>query len=565
MRFSQYKYNRPDIKKLETKYNSLLYKFDSAKSPAELERTMTTINNLRNEFFSMSSIASVRNSINTVDKTYKKEKEYFDKINPLFSQVDTRYYQALIKTPHRKTLEKKWGKQLFVLAELAIKVFKPEIVKDLQMENKLSTGYTDLLASAKIKFEGEERNLAQMGPFLVSPDRKMRKKAAQAKYEFFVTNETKLDELYDQLVKVRTTIALKLGYKNFVQLGYDRMCRSDYDAGMVANFRRQVKEYIVPIAQKLKAKQKQRLGLDKLKYYDEGLNFKDGNAKPKGEPEWIINNGRKMYSGLSAETRKFFDFMLKSELMDLVAKKNKAGGGYCTYIPKYKAPFIFSNFNGTSGDIDVLTHEVGHAFQAYCTRDFLVPEYNSPTSEVAEIHSMSMEFFTHPWMEMFFKEDTKKYLFAHLNSAMIFIPYGVTVDEFQHFVYENPDASPVERKKKWREIEKKYLPHRDYDDNKYLANGGFWHQQLHIFKYPFYYIDYTLAQICAFQFWKRSMEDQKLAWADYVKLCKAGGSDSFVKLTELANLISPFKDGCVKSVISTIEKWLDDDKNCKIQ
>lgn len=273
-------------------------------------------------------------------------------------------------------------------------------------------------------------------------------------------------------------------------------------------------------------------------------------------------NGANMYRELSPETDEFFTMMQNNELMDLLSKSGKEGGGYCAYFGKYQAPFIFSNFNGTSGDIDVLTHEVGHAFQAYSSRSLKVPEYAFPTHEAAEIHSMSMEFFAWPWMNLFFEEDADKYRFNHLAGSLEFIPYGVSVDEFQHFVYSHPEATPLERKQAWREIELKYLPHRDYDGNSYLEQGSFWHKQSHIFRTPFYYIDYTLAQLCAFQFWKRSNEDFASAWSDYLRLCQAGGSKSFIELVELAGLISPFEDGCVGSVIGEIESWLDsiDDK-----
>ncbi|TCL49249.1 M3 family oligoendopeptidase [Thermolongibacillus altinsuensis] len=363
-------------------------------------------------------------------------------------------------------------------------------------------------------------------------------------------------------MKVRTNMAKKLGFENFVELGYARLGRTDYNAEMVAKFREQVKEFIVPIAVKLRERQQERIGVDKLKYYDEAFAFKTGNPTPKGDAKWIIENGKKMYQELSPETDEFFRFMIDHELMDLVAKKGKASGGYCTYIENYKAPFIFSNFTGTSSDIDVLTHEAGHAFQVYESRHFEIPEYNWPTLEACEIHSMSMEFFTWPWMELFFKEDTEKYKFNHLSSALLFLPYGVAVDEFQHFVYENPDITPAERKQAWREIEKKYMPTRDYDGNDYLERGGFWQRQSHIYTTAFYYIDYTLAQICAFQFWKRSRENYKEAWNDYVKLCREGGSKPFTELVRVANLISPFEDGCVQSVVGEIECWLNsvDDK-----
>lgn len=557
MKFSDFNYTRPDMKRLEEGFNSLLENFRNAESFEDQNDVMVKINKLRSEFETMAEISSIRHTINTQDDFYEEEKNYFDENMPIYKGLISKYYEAILGSRFKSELEEKWGKQLFTIAELTLKTFSPEIIEDLQLENKLGSEYVKLIASAKIMFEGEERNLSQLGPFMLSTDREMRKKANKAKYDFFTENGEKLDDIYNELVKVRTRIAKKLGYKNFVELGYARMNRADYDAAMVANFRNQVRDYIVPVASKLRERQRERLGLEDLKYYDEKIIFKSGNAKPKGDPQWIVDNGKRMYSELSAETKEFFNFMVEGELMDLVSKKGKAGGGYCTYISEYKSPFIFSNFNGTSGDIDVLTHEAGHAFQAYCSRSFEIPEYNFPTYEACEIHSMSMEFFTWPWMELFFKDETDKYKFAHLSEALLFIPYGVTVDEFQHFVYENPDATPMERKNAWREIERKYLPHRDYEDNKFLEEGGYWQQQMHIYEAPFYYIDYTLAQICAFQFWKKSLENRKEAWGDYLRLCKTGGSKSFLELVEVANLISPFKDGCVESVIGVIEDWLN--------
>ncbi|HEY8364014.1 MAG TPA: M3 family oligoendopeptidase, partial [Haloplasmataceae bacterium] len=388
-------------------------------------------------------------------------------------------------------------------------------------------------------------------------DRNMRKKAQLAITKFMEENESKLDDIYDELVKTRDAMARKLGYKNYVQLGYDRLTRTDYNPQMVANYRKQVYEDLVPLAQKLLKRQAKRLGLDKLKYYDESLKFLSGNAKPKGDEAWMINNAKKMYRELSKETDEFFTYMTEHHLMDLVAKKGKAGGGYCTYISNYKAPFIFSNFNGTSGDVDVLTHEAGHAFQVYTSRCYEVPEYHWPTYEACEIHSMSMEFFTWPWMKLFFEDEEQKYKFSHLSEAILFIPYGVTVDEFQHFVYENPNATKEERKAKWREIEKKYLPHKDYEDNDFYNRGGYWFRQGHIFGTPFYYIDYTLAQVCALQYWVKMQENRATAWESYVDLCKLGGTKPFLELVEAAGLQNPFTDGCIKSVIGPIEEYLN--------
>ncbi|MDT8979081.1 M3 family oligoendopeptidase [Paenibacillus sp. chi10] len=557
MKFSDYTYVRPDAKLIEQQIKQLISSFEAAESFEQQDRIMSDINKLRSEFDTQAQLVSIRHSIDTNDEFYKAEQEYMDEVGPVIQEYITDYYRALVNSKYRAELEAKWGIQLFQLAEKLLKTFSPEIIEDLQLENKLSTEYSQLIASAKVLFEGEERTLAQLTPFELSTDRDMRKRASEAKFGFMSENEAKFDRIYDDLVKVRTKIAKKLGYENYVQLGYDRMCRTDYNAEMVANFRAQVLEHIVPAATKLKERQGNRIGVDQMYYYDESFDFKTGNATPKGDPDWIVQNGAKMYEELSPEMNEFFTFMRENELMDLVSKKGKQSGGYCTFLSEYGAPFIFSNFNGTSGDIDVLTHEAGHAFQVYESRHFEVPEYNWPTYEAAEIHSMSMEFFTWPWMELFFQEDTEKYKFAHLAGALLFIPYGVTVDEFQHFVYSNPEATPAERKAAWRDIEKKYLPHRDYEGNDYLERGGFWQKQGHIYQSPFYYIDYTLAQLCAFQFWKRMNEDWKSAWADYLKLCRAGGSQSFTGLVQVAGLISPFEDGCIASVIGDIENWLN--------
>jgi len=557
MKFDQFTYERPNLEEIKPVFQQLLDKFKSASNVQKQVEAMKELNDIRLNIDTMQNICYIRHSIDTNDEFYKKEQDHIDEMMPEVHGMVTEYYKELVNSPYRKELEEKWGKQLFALAESEMKTFSPDIVTLLQKENKLSSQYTKLMASAKIPFEGEERTLAQMGPFTQSVNRKTRREAAQATVTFFEENQEELDRLFDELVKVRHTIATTLGYKNFVELGYYRMTRTDYTPDMVKVFRDQVKKHIVPLATELKERQEKRIGIDSMKFYDEGFKFTSGNAVPKGSPQWIIDNGKKMYEELSHETKEFFDFMIEHDLMDLEAKKGKAGGGYCTYIANHESPYIFSNFNGTSGDIDVLTHEAGHAFQVYSSRGFDIPEYIWPTYEACEIHSMSMEFFTWPWMNYFFQEDTDKYQFSHLSEALQFLPYGVAVDEFQHFVYENPEASPSERNATWRKIEMEYLPHKDYDHISYLENGGFWQRQSHIYNSPFYYIDYTLAQICAFQFWKKMNLNREEAWNDYVDLCKLGGSLSFTGLVEAAKLDSPFQEGTVEKVIEPIRQWLN--------
>lgn len=557
MKFKDYEYKRPDIEQMEKDFEVLLLQFKEAKSAHEQNDIIEKITNLRNNLETMHTLVSIRHSINTLDEFYMEEQNFMDENSPRYMNMVTKFYKELIKTPFRKELENTWGEQLFNLAQVQIETFSEEIMEELVKENKLSTEYDKLIASAKIQFQGEERNLSQMRPFMESRDRDVRKAATKAYMDFFAANEKEFDRIYDQLVKTRHSMAKKLGYDNYIPMGYKRLSRTDYDASMVKGYRDQVYRDLVPVVEELKDRQRKRLGLSKMYYYDEPLEYLTGNATPKGDSKWIMENGKTMYEQLSHETGKFINFMIDNELLDLEAKKGKRGGGYCTVIADYKAPFIFSNFNGTSGDIDVLTHEAGHAFQTFMSMDFPLPEYKFPTLEACEIHSMSMEFLTWPWMETFFQDEVEKYRFSHLSGAISFIPYGVTVDEFQHEIFQNPDMTPDERKETWRRIERKYLPSKDYEDNDLLNRGGYWFRQGHIFSNPFYYIDYTLAQVCAFQFWIKNREDSKEAWEAYLRLCKAGGSLPFTKLVQLAKLDNPFMDGTIKRVVGPIKEFLD--------
>ena len=563
MKFNEYKYEHLDLEKIKKEFSELIESFEKAENVEGQVNAFDEIIKLRNHIETMQTLVSVRHSIDTNDEFYDKENEYIDEISPILFGFTNDFYKALVNSKFKDELIQKYGKFLFDLAENTLKTFSPEIIPDAQEENRLSSKYSKLIASAKIDFDGKELNLSQMVPYTQSKDRNVRIEAAKKVAQFFSENQDEFDDIYDSLVKVRTRMAQKMGYKNFVEFGYKQLSRLEYDAKMVEGYRKQVLENIVPLHTELRERQGKRLGVDKLKFYDEAIKFNSGNADPHGSPEWILNNGKTMYKELSKETDEFFTFMTENNLLDLLSKKGKMSGGYCTYIPEHKAPFIFANFNGTSHDIDVLTHEAGHAFQVYQSRGFEVPEYLWPSYEACEIHSMSMEFLTWPWMDLFFENDTDKYKFIHLSEALLFIPYGVTVDEFQHWVYENPEATPKERREKWIEIEKKYLPTRDYGEVEELKNGIFWFRQGHIFSSPFYYIDYTLAQVCAFQFWIKSRENREKAWQDYLNLCKLGGSKPFFELMKSANLKNPFEEGTLAFVIPKIKEYLDnvDDMN----
>jgi M3 family oligoendopeptidase len=556
MKFKDFVYERPNIENYVKRFKELLALIGESETAETEIKAIKDLFDLNDEMDTLITLVSIRNSLNTQDEFYEKEQDFFNENVPALQEYEHIFSSKILKSKNRLVLEKEFGSLLFKQAELRQKTFSPEIIPLLQTENKLDTEYSKLIASAKIEFEGGVYNLSKMTPFLQNLDRDIRHRAQLKVSEFFQNNEDTLDRIYDDMVKVRTEIAKKLGYENYIQLGYDRLGRTDYNHEDVANYRKQIYRDVVPLVTELKKRAAKRIGIKDPKSYDLTLSFLSGNPTPKGDRKWQVDIAKNMYEEMSKETAEFFHFMLDQDLLDLDSLPGKAGGGYCTYIPKYRAPFIFANFNGTSHDVDVLTHEAGHAFQVYSSRDNY-PQYRWPTYEAAEIHSMSMEFLAWPWIDGFFKEDADKYKFFHLDSSISFLPYGVTVDEFQHEIYSRPDMTKEERKATWRKIEKKYLPFKDYDDDHFLEKGTYWYRQGHIFGSPFYYIDYTLAQVLAFQYWVKSRENHQEAFKSYLSLCRLGGSKSFVNLIKAVNLDNPFVDGTVRKVIEPIKAYLD--------
>ena len=556
MRFSQMPYERPDIEELKKKAGEIIRAVEEAQNPQQQLDAHKAFTALKKRFLDMSTLASIRNSMNTEDPFYEQEKAFMDENEPLLEEIQSRFYKALVSSPFRAELEKSLGSLLFLNAEMELKAFDPIIIPELQEENKLTTRYQKLMASALLEYDGKILNLSQLTPYMESTSRDIRKGAFIKRTEFFITHRNELDDIYDRLVKVRTSMAKKLGFKDFVELGYIRMGRNSYGPEEVARFRNQVKEHLVPITVKLREEQRKRLGLERLTYIDTPLYFKDGNPRPEGTPEEIFAAGRKMYDMLSPEASEFFRFMLDNELLDVLSRKGKAPGGYMTYIYSYESPFIFANFNGTSGDVDVLTHECGHAFNGYLSRGMELLEYKFPTMEACEVHSMSMEFFTMPWMKLFFGDRTEEYKYMHLSSALLFIPYGCLVDEFQHVIYSNPDMTPKQRKEAWLRLEQEYQPYLDYEGDPFFSKGGTWQRQIHIYTSPFYYIDYCLAQICALQFRSLMARDYKTAWDKYISFSKKAGTMTFVDLLKTSGLKSPFDEGFVEEVASNSLKAL---------
>lgn len=556
-KFEEWPFRVPSLPVFERKVEAIIEELKGAKDAKEALSAYRRMSKLLDKISDDITHIQVLFSLETANKKYEKAMKKINDMVPLINLQSQEFTKAFLASPFRKELEEKLGKHLFTIYEYSLKGFDERVVKEAQKENDLQMKYDAAIASIKIPFRGETYNLPQMGKFLSDVDRKTREEAGKAYYGYLETRKDELEGIYDELVKVRDTMAKKLGYKNYVELGYIRMNRFDYNAEMVRKYREAIREYVTPFANRIFKVQMKRLGIKDPHITDLAVHFKDGNPLPKGTTADKVAAAKKMYDALSPDTSYFFRFMDEHHLMFLDAKPGKQSGGYMTYFPVHKCPIIFSNFNGTSGDVDVLTHEFGHSFQAYMARSIKIPEYRMPTMESCEIDSMSMEFFAEPYMDLFF-DRPERYRYVHLADSISFLPYGVTVDEFQHWVYENPNATPSQRDEKWHELEIKYTPWKvkAEKDCPYMYSGHRWLTQAHIFVNPFYYIDYTLAQVLAFEFFNLDRKNHEKAWKRYLKLCKMGGKYPFCELVRKDGLKVPFDDGVLKNAIAPLKRVL---------
>lgn len=559
MKFSEMQYVRPDLELLKALTDRTVEALKGAKSAQEQMEAYYEFEKAYKTVETMANIAYIRHTIDTRDEFYTQEQDWLDGVMPELEELNQKIGLAVLASPFRKELEEMLSPVLFKTLEVQVRSFKPELIPLMAEENRLTSQYQKLYASARVDFDGKVCTIAMLGPYKLSPDREVRRAAYEAEGSFFDAHREELDELYDKLVKNRTQQAKLMGYENFLPLGYDRMSRISYGPAEVEAFRRQVVQALVPVCRGVKANQARRLDLEGLKLYDDMTSFPDGNAVPMGTADDILAAGLKMYHELSPETAEFIDFMYENELLDVLAREGKAPGGYCTSLPDYDAPFIFSNFNGTAGDVDVLTHEAGHAFAGYRSNKMgYIRALQSPSLESCECHSMSMEFLTQDYHKYFFGEQTAKYEVGHCEDSLCFIPYGCLVDEFQHRVYEDPDMTPRQRNELWASLEKKYRPWIDFEGIPFYGRGAGWQRQTHIYQIPFYYIDYCLAQSVAFQFWMASLADRDDAWKRYLAFADKGGTCTFEELVESAGLQVPYEEGCLAGLGQGIAKWLEE-------
>ena len=550
-------YERPSVEEFRECAMRTRLRLMTSKDMSIAEASLAELQKMLSKFYTSESLSRIRHDQDTSDPFYADELTFFEEADPVVWELTSAVYSSLLHSEIAPLLMERFGKMIFMKAKTYKETISTEVVEELSQEAALQNRYDQILSEAKIDFEGHIYNLSMMQPFLESTNRDERKSASKAVSDYFAGELNTFDEIFDAMVRIRTSIAKKLSYSTFVELGYKRMERYDYTPEMVEELRQNILRYIVPITIEIRRLQKKRLQVDELFYYDLPCLFPKGNPRPAIEMKDYQRCTGELFRALFEKDPSFFDVLGEHGFTDLLTREKKSAGGYCSTLHDYGIPFIFMNANGTFDDISTLVHESGHAYAAIRGVDsspFI--ECQSPTLETCEIHSTALEYLSYPYLEVFFKGNASAFREMHMTDALLFLPYACMVDEFQHRVYRESDMSFSQRHSVWKALEDKYQPFLNYDGDNFYEAGAAWVKKSHIFTSPFYYIDYCIAQIVALQLWDISRKNPQEALIKYDRICSEGGSKPFLEIIATADLQSPFSADVVKRIAYITSEYL---------
>ena len=522
--FKELKYTRPDLDKFTETVKAVRLRLMTAKTIEAADEAISEYEIAISSFDTQYALCQILHDLDTSNEFYNTELEFFDEATARVQELSSAVLSGLLTAPCADSLKVKYGPMIFRKARNQKEIISSEVIDDLTEESKLENEYSQKQSE-------------------------VRREAHIALDKYYMSRKDTYDIIYDNLVKVRTEAARKLGYESFTELGYKRMERYDYTREDVASFRENIKRYIVPLTVQIRKLQKERLGVDQLMFHDLPCLFKEGNPAPVISKDTYEEAAGKFFRKMFGADPSFVDILSGHGYTDLLSRPVKSTGGYCMYLEDYCIPFIFMNGNGTFDDVATVIHEGGHAYAALAGAESSpFVECLSPTLETCEIHSTSMEYMSYPFMNIFYGKQAEQYCELHMTDGLLFLPYGCMVDEFQHIIYDNPNMTPNERHEIWRMLEQTYQPFTEYDveDTPFHALGGAWMKKDHIFTTPFYYIDYCLSQICALELWDESRTDLKVALEKYNTLCQLGGSDTFLNLIKKSGIESPFDVDVIK-------------------
>ncbi len=554
-KFSDIPYHRPDVEALQARYDALTRRAREAQSPEELVEIVRQRDALQQEVGLCQAVAFIRAFHDVTDEFYQTELQ--ETLPRLEGSLDSQSLAAAIaESPYAPALDRAFGPQLRRLLALDHRLHTGG--KELQARiSQLSARYQQITASAKYQVQGETLSGGQLRAAQVSPDRDRRKAAFEAEQQTVLAQADTLEQLLRDLVRARNDLARANGFDNFADYGDLAMQRIGYGRTELDAFCRQVQTHITPVYLRFQEEQRRRLGVDVLMPYDRPLVFPEGNAVPVAEAE-LPRAAHRMYHSLSPEAGAFFDEMVRHDLLDVTGSPNKISGmGFCEMLgAPYDMPFVFANCDGTSDDVTVYTHELGHGLQGYLSiRSQPVADYAGLSPDLAEVHSKTMELLAQPYARDFFGNHAPQFLTEHRYDFIKEMCAFCSIHTFETWLYEHPDASLAQWAEEFDRTEKSFGR---------AQNNGPWRQQvlagcdlftnMALYMSPRYVISYALSIVCAQQLKAAYDADPADGWARYHALCASGGSRTYAETLSDAGLPLPYAPGVVESLAQDLAR-----------
>lgn len=494
------------------------------------------------------------------DEAIKKKYEYQQQeIMPLLKKYNAELDKKFYNSPYREQLDQQVYGPLIRSRVNSIELFREENIAIEVEENKLENQYFEITGSMTIEWEGEEKTIPQMRVYLQDTDRAVREKAWRAVWEEISKHQESLQEIMNQLIKLRHQKALNAGFENYRDYMFKRYERFDYTPEDCFQFHDAVEKHVVPLVKELNLKQQQELGLDTLRPWDTQATKKgEEPLKPFQTADELVAGTKYIFEKLDPAFAQMLEDMDQKDLLDLESRKAKSPGGFCSSLPVTGLSFVFMNATGTQSDLSTMVHEGGHCVHNLLAKDQHLAGYKSAPMESAELASMSMELFTIDMWDQFYKDpkQLKRAQREHVEGIISFFPWAMVVDKFQHWIYENPEHTVAEREAKFEELINRFIyqgiDKAGLEDYVKLR----WLMQLHIFEVPFYYIEYAIAQLGALQMWKAYEENPEQTISSYKDALAKGSSIGLPDVYATAGIKFDFSSDMINEMMEFAQQKL---------
>lgn len=556
-KFSDLQYKETDYQSLAKMILDFTEKAKKADSPSSLEEVLKIYDTEMEEVGYNYTLSYIHSSLDSSDSFWQEALQKESKGNAMLDT--TPLLKAILENKYFSSLEEKYGPVLRDKLNKSISTGS-KAQNERAEEGDLVSKYQREKAMVRINYKGKELSEGEVIPLFESPIREERIQSRKAVAKAFLEKKELFGSMLERLVSLRDTIAKENGFSNYLEYMDINYSRIGYGEKEMDAFVSEVKEYVVPVLSHIFEETRKRLGLKEMTVADISLMFVDGNAKPTGGADVLKEAAKKMYKALSPEMEAFFTGMLDSHSIDVDFSPNKVSGmGFCTDLKKGMYPFVFGNLDGTSWDVTVFTHEVGHAWQSYASDQNLdLTLFREMPLDAVEIPSKTMELFSYPFAEEFFGKDGDKFRFAHFRNAVKEIVAYTSVHELNTWIYTHVGASFDEINEKWMEIQSSYYPNVSYGEmEEEEKKGASLLRNMGIFMFPRYLISYVFSEMCAIDLFMEYLKDKDKALDSYNRLCRVGGSKSYPEILSAAGLEPSYNKGRVKDVMEKVKAYLE--------